>query len=128
MSKAKINNPTDVHIGNRVRARRMMLGMSQETLGGKIGVTFQQIQKYEHGSNRVGGSRMHQIAGALGIGEAFFFEGLASPDKPGEKVPDFVGAFMATSDGVALARIWLQLSAGVRRRMVDLAETVAAAS
>src|SRR6476646_12124434 len=73
-------NPTDIHVGSRIRMRRNMLGMSQEKLGENLGITFQQIQKYEKGTNRVGASRLQAIASILGVPVAFFFE-----DAPGQE-------------------------------------------
>src|SRR3569832_1926650 len=72
-------NPVDIHVGSRIRLRRNMLGMSQEKLGENLGITFQQIQKYEKGTNRVGASRLQAIASILGVPVAFFFE-----DAPGQ--------------------------------------------
>src|SRR5262245_30468310 len=67
-------NPIDVHVGSRVRFRRMLLGMSQEKLGEKLGLTFQQIQKYEKGINRIGASRLFDLAQVLGVPVQFFYE------------------------------------------------------
>ncbi len=75
----KLPNPIDIHVGKRIRMRRLMLRMSQEKLADALGVTFQQIQKYEKGANRVGASRLQQIASALRVEVSFFFEGLPSP-------------------------------------------------
>src|SRR6478609_174711 len=72
-------NPTDIHVGSRIRLRRNMLGMSQEKLGETLGITFQQIQKYEKGTNRVGASRLQNSSGILNVPVSFFFE-----DAPGE--------------------------------------------
>src|SRR6185312_10394535 len=77
----KAPNPTDKHVGARVRMRRMMLSMSQEKLGDALGLTFQQVQKYEKGANRIGASRLQQIAAILQVPVAFFFEG--APAAPG---------------------------------------------
>src|SRR4026209_2288745 len=71
----KTPNPTDKHVGSRVRMRRMMLSMSQEKLGDALGLTFQQVQKYEKGTNRIGASRLQQISHILQVPVAFFFEG-----------------------------------------------------
>ena len=78
MAAKKSPNPIDKHVGSRVRMRRMMLSMSQEKLGDALGVTFQQVQKYEKGANRIGASRLHHIARILQVPVAFFFEG--APD------------------------------------------------
>ena len=79
MMAKKAPNPTDKHVGARVRMRRMMLGMSQEKLGDALGLTFQQVQKYEKGANRIGASRLQQIAHILQVPVSFFFDGLADP-------------------------------------------------
>src|SRR5208283_3719739 len=81
----KIPNPIDRHVGSRVRMRRVMLGMSQEKLGDALGLTFQQVQKYEKGTNRIGASRLQQISQILQVPVAFFFEG--APIVPGEFAP-----------------------------------------
>jgi transcriptional regulator with XRE-family HTH domain len=73
--RTKILHPTDKNVGSRVRSRRMVLGMSQSDLGGALGVTFQQIQKYEKGTNRIGAGRLHRLAEVLKVDPAFFFEG-----------------------------------------------------
>src|SRR6478735_1360147 len=73
-------NPIDIHVGSRIRLRRTMLGMSQEKLGESLGITFQQIQKYEKGTNRVGASRLQNISSILNVPVSFFFE-----DAPGEQ-------------------------------------------
>ena len=74
----KAPNVIDVHIGQKIRARRMVLAMRQSALGNALGLTFQEVQKYEKGTNRVGGSRMQQISNALGVEPAYFFEARAS--------------------------------------------------
>src|SRR5436853_4963170 len=75
----KAPNPIDKHVGSRVRMRRMMLGMSQEKLGDALGLTFQQVQKYEKGTNRIGASRLQQISLILQVPISFFFEGAPAP-------------------------------------------------
>src|SRR4029077_17366353 len=79
MANTKKPNPVDIHVGSRVRLRRMMLGMSQEKLGESLGITFQQIQKYEKGTNRVGASRLQHIATILTVPVAFFFDDAPGP-------------------------------------------------
>ena len=86
MIAKKAPNPTDKHVGARVRMRRMMLGMSQEKLGDALGLTFQQVQKYEKGANRIGASRLQQISHILQVPVAFFFEG--APNAPGQPVTE----------------------------------------
>jgi transcriptional regulator with XRE-family HTH domain len=125
----KAPNPTDKHVGARVRMRRMMLGMSQEKLGDALGLTFQQVQKYEKGANRIGASRLQQIAHILQVPVAFFFEG--APNAPGQTTglsdtapsPAYVSDFLATSDGLALTKAFMRIKdAKLRRRIVDLVE------
>jgi transcriptional regulator with XRE-family HTH domain len=128
----KAPNPIDKHVGSRVRMRRMMIGMSQEKLGEKLGITFQQIQKYEKGTNRVGASRLQQIATALSVPPSFFFEGAPVPDAadgPGgfsePSSPAYVSDFLATSDGLALTKAFMKIrDPKVRRRIVDLVQSM----
>jgi len=131
----KTPNPIDRHVGSRVRMRRMMLGMSQEKLGDALGLTFQQVQKYEKGSNRIGASRLQQISLVLQVPVSFFFEG--APSLPGEagepaglaepRAPDFATGMLSTSEGLALARAFMRISnVRLRRRLVDLVEEMAA--
>ncbi len=128
----KAPNPIDKHVGSRVRMRRMMLSMSQEKLGDALGLTFQQVQKYEKGTNRIGASRLQQISNILQVPVAFFFEGapdLAAPRAPGAKEapsPTYVADFLATSDGLALTKAFMRIGdPKLRRRIVDLVEQIA---
>ncbi|RAI43712.1 helix-turn-helix domain-containing protein [Rhodoplanes roseus] len=128
----KAPNPIDRHVGSRVRMRRMMLGMSQEKLGDALSLTFQQVQKYEKGTNRIGASRLQQIAHILQVPVAFFFEGAPDlGDGPtagmGEAPsPAYISDFLATSDGLALTKAFMRISdAKLRRRIVDLVEHIA---
>jgi transcriptional regulator with XRE-family HTH domain len=128
----KSPNPTDIHVGARVRMRRMMMGMSQEKLGDALNLTFQQVQKYEKGTNRIGASRLQQIAQTLQVPVSFFFEGqpaAASRDQAaGSAPPSFVDDFLATSDGLAIARAFTGISdRKLRSRIVDLIEQIAEA-
>ena len=133
MLAKKAPNPTDKHVGSRVRMRRMMLGMSQEKLGDALGLTFQQVQKYEKGTNRIGASRLQQIAHILQVQVSFFFEGAPAAqtalksDSMGEAPsPAYVSDFLATSDGLALTKAFMQISdAKLRRRIVNLVEQIA---
>ena len=125
----KTPNPTDKHVGSRVRMRRMMLGMSQEKLGDALGLTFQQVQKYEKGTNRIGASRLQQISHALQVPISFFFEELPvatrSTVEPGLS-PSMLTGFLATSEGLALVDGFMKIRNGkVRRRIVDLVERIA---
>ena len=129
----KAPNPIDKHVGSRVRMRRMMLGMSQEKLGDALELTFQQVQKYEKGTNRIGASRLQQISHILQVPVAFFFEGAPhfaggpSPqsleDAPS---PAYVSDFLATSDGLSLTKAFMRIpDAKLRRRIVDLVQQIA---
>jgi transcriptional regulator with XRE-family HTH domain len=131
----KAPNPIDKHVGSRVRMRRMMLSMSQEKLGDALGLTFQQVQKYEKGTNRIGASRLQQISNILQVPVAFFFEG--APDLTGGRgqgggkdapSPAYVADFLATSDGLALTKAFMRIGdVKLRRRIVDLVEQIAGA-
>src|SRR5689334_4362799 len=77
-------NPVDVHVGARVRQRRTLLGMSQEKLGDALGLTFQQVQKYERGANRIGASRLHHVSQVLDVPVGYFFEDLEVAPAPAE--------------------------------------------
>jgi transcriptional regulator with XRE-family HTH domain len=132
MMAKKAPNPTDKHVGARVRMRRMMLGMSQEKLGDSLDLTFQQVQKYEKGANRIGASRLQQISHILQVPVAFFFEG--APQTPGQPAanlseapsPAYVSDFLATSDGLALTKAFMGIKdAKLRRKIVDLVEQIA---
>jgi transcriptional regulator with XRE-family HTH domain len=127
----KAPNPIDKHVGSRVRMRRMMLSMSQEKLGGALGLTFQQVQKYEKGTNRIGASRLQQIAHILQVPVAFFFEGAPTFHPYGDPAseapsPSYVSDFLATSDGLALTKAFMEIKEPkLRRRIVDLVEEIA---
>ncbi len=133
MIAKKAPNPIDKHVGSRVRMRRMMLGMSQEKLGDALGLTFQQVQKYEKGTNRIGASRLQQISHILQVPVSFFFEGaptvpsLGRPEGMGEAPsPAYVADFLATSDGLALTKAFTKIAdSKLRRRIVDLVEQIA---
>jgi transcriptional regulator with XRE-family HTH domain len=126
----KSPNPTDKHVGGRVRMRRMMLGMSQTELGNSIGLTFQQVQKYEKGTNRIGAGRLQQIARILKVPVGFFFEGSpreggAASETDQAPLPSYVNDFLATSDGLALTKAFMQIKdANLRRRIVSLVQDI----
>jgi len=127
----KAPNPVDKYVGSRVRMRRIMLGMSQEKLGEALGLTFQQIQKYEKGTNRVGASRIQQISEILQVPVSFLFEGgptSNSGDGFAEGTsPTYVSDFLATSEGLALTRAFTRIAdSKLRRSIVDLVEQIAA--
>jgi transcriptional regulator with XRE-family HTH domain len=127
-------HPVDVHVGSRVRLRRTMVGMSQEKLGDAIGLTFQQVQKYERGTNRMGASRLYQVSCVLDVPVEFFFEGFTLSETAG------VGETASLSEGPAtpyeapelkresieLVRIYQSIDdAAIRRRLFDLARAIA---
>lgn len=139
--------PVDIHVGRRLRERRALLGMSQERLAELLGITYQQVQKYERGANRIGSSRLHDIATFLDVPVAFFFAGLDEPetrlgglaDAPaaflfdaaaGEAAPPPAGEPAAYSrEAMDLARAFNRIrDPEVRRRLLDLARALAAAS
>src|SRR6202163_4434892 len=127
----KAPNPIDRHVGSRVRMRRMMLTMSQEKLGDALGLTFQQVQKYEKGPNRIGASRLQQISHILQVPVAFFFEGAPTVHPQNDGIgeapsPTYVSDFLATSDGLALTKAFMEIKEPkLRRRIVDLVEEIA---
>jgi transcriptional regulator with XRE-family HTH domain len=129
----KAPNPIDKHVGSRVRMRRMMLGMSQEKLGDALALTFQQVQKYEKGTNRIGASRLQQISQILQVPVAFFFEGapvlaeaVASEGLQEAPSPAYVSDFLATSDGLSLTKAFMRIpDPKLRRRIVDLVQQIA---
>lgn len=126
-------NPIDIHVGSRIRLRRTMLGMSQEKLGESLGITFQQIQKYEKGTNRVGASRLQNISNILNVPVSFFFE-----DAPGDagsgptgmeeaSSSNYVVDFLSSSEGLQLNRAFVKISdQKVRRKVVELVKALAA--
>jgi len=121
----------DLHVGGRVRVRRKMLSLSQGDLAAALGLTFQQVQKYERGANRISASKLYRIAQTLQVPMAFFFEGL--PDPTGETANDVADlkaaqlqTFLMTSDGLALAEAFPRIAPGhVRRQVLDLVRTIA---
>jgi transcriptional regulator with XRE-family HTH domain len=129
----KAPTPIDRHVGNRVRMRRLMLEMSQEKLADALGLTFQQVQKYEKGTNRIGASRLQHISDTLQVPVAFFFEGAPHVPGPAGSVemdaapsPAYVADFLATSDGLSLTKAFMRIpDAKLRRRIVNLVEQIA---
>jgi len=117
--------PIDKHVVNRVRMSRKLLGMSQEKLGEGLGLTFQQVQKYEKGTNRISASRLQHISNILQVTVPFFFEGA-----PGQRevvaTSDYVSEFLATSTGLALIKAFIRIKdAKLRRAIVALVEEIA---
>jgi transcriptional regulator with XRE-family HTH domain len=127
----KAPNPVDKHVGSRVRMRRMTLDMSQERLGDALGLTFQQMQKYEKGTNRIGASLLQHISHILQVPVPFFFEGaphvLGQPNEIGEAPsPAYVSDFLASSDGLALPKAFTRIKEPkLRRRIIKLVEEIA---
>ncbi|ATU92915.1 helix-turn-helix domain-containing protein [Phyllobacterium zundukense] len=123
-------NPVDVHVGARIRLRRNMIGLSQEKLGDSLGITFQQIQKYEKGMNRVGASRLQAIGNILNVPVTFFFDDMpGQSDKPKgfdeESETTYVVGFLNSSEGIQLARAFAKITdAKIRRKILDLVRTL----
>ena len=128
----KAPNPTDKYVGSRVRMRRIMLGMSQEKLGEALGLTFQQVQKYEKGTNRIGASRIQKISDILQVPVSFLFEGGPGSSVSAQGFSEspstaYVSDFLATSEGLALTRAFTRIpDAKLRRSIVDMVEQIAA--
>ena len=126
-------NPIDTHVGSRIRLRRNMLEMSQEKLGEMLGITFQQIQKYEKGTNRVGASRLQAIASILSVPPAFFFEGAPGIDNQPAAgsmaegaAANYVVDFLSSTEGLRLNRAFVKITdPAVRKKIVELTESLA---
>ena len=117
-----MKHPVDVHVGKRIRHRRWMTGVTQQQLAEQVGIKFQQIQKYETGMNRVSASRLWDIAEALGVPVAFFFEGLeASPDAGKSETPK---DFLADKETLELVRSYYAIPETQRRRLFELARVL----
>jgi transcriptional regulator with XRE-family HTH domain len=116
----------DKYVGGRVRMRRIMLDISQDTLGKKLGLTFQQIQKYEKGTNRMGASRLHEISVVLDVPVAFFFQELPGQANRGQGLPQYLVEFMGTIQAQRLAKALGQISdKKMRTQLVTLIESIA---
>jgi transcriptional regulator with XRE-family HTH domain len=124
-------NRVDKHVGNRVRMRRKMLSMSQEKLGDALGLTFQQVQKYECGANRIPVSRLQHLSHILQVPAAFFFEGApnlhgATHGMKEAPLPAYASDFLATSDGLSLTKAFMRIKEPkLRRRIVNLVKGIA---
>lgn len=120
-------DPTDIYVGSRIRLRRNMLGFSQEKLGDKLGITFQQVQKYEKGTNRVGASRLQAISEIMDVPVAYFFEEPPSSnaiDGLAESDSTFMD-FCSSSEGVQMMRAFTNIrDPKVRRKIIDLAKAL----
>jgi transcriptional regulator with XRE-family HTH domain len=113
--------PVDVHVGARVRLRRILLGLSQERLGTAIGLTFQQVQKYEHGSNRISASMLHRIAQVLDVPVGFFFDDMADDMKL--PPPDYDDR-LTRRETLELLRHYYSIPEGVRRHVYGLVKAM----
>ncbi|MEP1444168.1 MAG: helix-turn-helix domain-containing protein [Hyphomicrobiales bacterium] len=132
MAGKKKPNPIDIHVGSRVRLRRMMTNMSQEKLGEHLGITFQQIQKYEKGTNRIGASRLQSISNVLQVPVSFFFDGApgpsGAPNSSGmeENSSSYMVEFLSSPEGLQLNKAFSRIpDAKVRRRIVELVRSLA---
>ncbi|MEL7138698.1 MAG: helix-turn-helix transcriptional regulator [Pseudomonadota bacterium] len=126
MSKAP--DDIDAYIGARLRLRRQGLGMSQEQLGHSLGLTFQQVQKYEKGLNRIGAGRLFHIAEILNVEVSFFYEGLQRSQGSGQSTEDdgIIRRFLATSEGYSLSRAFCRIdNPHTRSRLLELVRTIA---
>jgi transcriptional regulator with XRE-family HTH domain len=129
----KTPNPIDRHVGSRVRMRRVLVGISQEKLGESLGLTFQQVQKYEKGTNRIGASRLQQISRILGVPVEYFFDGAPQTvertlsggfEDHGDTA--YVADFLATNEGIQLNKAFVRIKdAKLRRRVVELVTAIA---
>jgi transcriptional regulator with XRE-family HTH domain len=119
-----MKHPVDAHVGKRIRHRRWMVGMTQQQLADKVGIKFQQIQKYETGMNRVSASRLWDIADALGVQIAFFFEGLTEDQVPASAQGDI----LADKEALDLVRSYYAIPEAQRRRLFDLARVLSEAA
>jgi len=126
LPRKKAPNPTDQHIGSRVRMRRKMLAMSQEQLAEALGITYQQVQKNEKGTNRIGASRLQQISHILQVPVAFFFEGAPNAATPHELPMAQIDDFVSDSNGLRLMRAFMRIdNAALRRRIATLVQEIA---
>jgi transcriptional regulator with XRE-family HTH domain len=120
-----LQNPVDTQVGARLRTRRLLLGVSQEELGKAVGVSFQQIQKYEKGTNRIGASRLQRLAHALQVPIAYFFQGMSGTDAP-DTEGDHIMAFLGTAQGLALAKSFMRIkNPTIRRRIAEFVTAIA---
>ena len=132
-TEGRRTSAVDTHVGERVRMRRKLLGVSQDQLADNLGLTFQQVQKYERGANRISASKLFRIAEILNVDVAYFFDGLpdpiegTGPDGTKMRVQEVMQTFLQTSEGVELAEIFPRIASGrVRRQILDLVRTMAA--
>ncbi|NIY72228.1 helix-turn-helix transcriptional regulator [Marivivens donghaensis] len=122
-----MSHPVDVHVGKRIRHRRWMNGTTQQQLAEKVGIKFQQIQKYETGMNRVSASRLWDIAHALGVDVSFFFEGLEGSGEA-QSQTDMPGDILSDKEALELLRSYYAIPEAQRRRLFDLARALSDAA
>jgi transcriptional regulator with XRE-family HTH domain len=125
--RRKKTNPIDLQVGNRIRVRRMLIGMSQERLGDLLGLTFQQVQKYEKGVNRIGAGRLFEVARILNVPVDFFYEGLGTSTAANDtdSSPP-VMKFVTSGEGLQLGLAFMKIKdAKVRKRVLDLVKSLA---
>ena len=127
---ARRANAMDVHVGTRVRLRRMLLGMSQEKLGEQLGLTFQQVQKYEKGVNRIGAGRLHDLGQVLGVPIQFFYEqapgGSLEHGFAEQPAESYVVEFLSSREGLELNKAFVRITdPRVRRTVLDLVRSLA---
>lgn len=122
-----MTHPVDVHVGKRVRHRRWLVGMTQQQLAEKIGIKFQQVQKYETGMNRISASRLWDISDALGVPVGFFFEGLSPSEQPqdGATMP---ADLLADKEALELVRSYYAIPENQRRQLFELARVLSDAA
>jgi transcriptional regulator with XRE-family HTH domain len=123
MKEQVVKHPVDIHVGKRIRHRRWMVGTTQQQLAEKVGIKFQQIQKYETGMNRVSASRLWDIAEALEVPVAHFFEGLDDVARERSTAPDL----LADKEAMELVRSYYTIPENQRRRLFDLARVLSEA-
>ena len=132
MQAMKAPNPIDVHVGRRVRLRRKELGISQERLAEGLGLTFQQVQKYERGANRVSASKLYEMARVLRVSIGYFFEGLDDPASPigdnyASAYNSVIEEMLSEPNGPQLAEAFLSIRRrSIRKGLADLAREIAA--
>jgi len=123
-----MKHPIDVHVGKRVRHRRWMLGMTQQQLGDRVGIKFQQIQKYETGMNRISASRLWDIAQAMDASISFFFEGLDGAETAEHPAAAQIGDLLVDREAIELVRSYNAIPEEQRRRLFELARVLSAAA
>lgn len=117
-------HPVDVHVGRRIRHRRWVVGMTQQNLAERVGIKFQQIQKYETGANRVSASRLWDIADALGVDISFFFEGLGEPEEQRASEGAMPSDLLGDKEALDLVRSYYAIPENQRRRLFELARVL----